>query len=533
MVLVLLIATAVCGGTVCAQQTAPTGRAENGCQAATTAAARLICADSHLAAVDSTLAKAYREAKKTASPDEQKLLVQEQLAWLRERSEKCGLKGKDAAPIDELRKAKPCVEAEIKARLAALQSGDQANLVTDSISRTRTACPSAKSASARLMCDDPQLAAMHSALAKAFLDAKKSASPETKEVLAKKQRTWAQELNQKCGLTGRDSIDQLRAAKPCLEDAIKAQIAALQDGSQTSPAPLPPPAPAPAPPHSQNVFIDPVVDNAAPARSGPQTFQRLRFSASTDGISGFIECSAPSAYEGTDPLAETPFSGKWIVKISISDDTNSYRLFENDTWGPALDNLRSAARAECANALASGRLRNAANEPISQLYDVFEVYSPQRLFLAYSTGPQARWSVPINLPNARRKIRSDLGIQKWIDPSQLMRNPYFYKGTVVGLVMQFDRMLSKNEAVFVHNGDEVFVSGVPPMLFQDKEQTVLAGRVTGNKGLIDPSGNESLVPALDYVAAVKCGNVCQRLDEPALSQEQRYPAVGTGEVTRK
>ena len=239
-VLVLLVATAVCGGTVCAQQTAPTGRAENGCQAATTAAARLICADSHLAAVDSTLAKAYREAKETASPDEQKLLVQEQLAWLRERSEKCGLKGKDAAPIDELRKAKPCVEAEIKARLAALQSGDQANLVTDSISRTRTACPSAKSASARLMCDDPQLAAMHSALAKAFLDAKKSASPQTQQVLAKKQRTWAQELNQKCGLTGRDSIDQLRAAKPCLEDAIKAQIAALQDGSQTSPAPLPP-----------------------------------------------------------------------------------------------------------------------------------------------------------------------------------------------------------------------------------------------------------------------------------------------------
>ena len=108
-----------------------------------------------------------------------------------------------------------------------------------------------------------------------------------------------------------------------------------------------------------------------------------------------------------------------------------------------------------------------------------------------------------------------------------MRNPYFYKGTVVGLVMQFDRMLSKNEAVFVRNSDEVFVSGVPPMLFQDKEQTVLAGRVTGNKGLIDPSGNESLVPALDYVAAVKCGSACQRLDEPPLSNGQ------TGEVTRK
>lgn len=94
------------------------------------------------------------------------------------------------------------------------------------------------------------------------------------------------------------------------------------------------------------------------------------------------------------------------------------------------------------------------------------------------------------------------------------------------MVMQFDRTISKDEAVFVRNGDNIFVSGVPATLSQDKDLIVLAGRVAGNKGLIDPSGNEALVPALDYVAAVKCGNVCQGLDNSPPLQRPRYPTVG-------
>ena len=336
------------GRTVCAQQAAPAGRVRSGCQAATTAAARLICADAGLATLDSTLAKAYREATQRASPDEKKQLAQEQHAWLQARSQKCGLKGKDDAPIEELRKAKPCMEDEIKARLATLQDGSQASLVTNSISSPRAACRSAKSTSARLICDDPQLATLDSTLTKAYLHAKKGASPERQEALDKEQLTWVQELNQKCGLTESASVprDQIRAVKQCMNEAIKAEIAALQDSAPANPIP-PPTAPA----HYQNVIVDPVLDSSAPAGPGPQTFQRLRFSAPAEKIGGFIECSAPALYNGTDPLAGTPFSGKGIVKISISDDANSYRVFENDAWGPILDTLRNAARAECANAL--------------------------------------------------------------------------------------------------------------------------------------------------------------------------------------
>ena len=96
----------------------------------------------------------------------------------------------------------------------------------------------------------------------------------------------------------------------------------------------------------------------------------------------------------------------------------------------------------------------------------------------------------------------------------------------MGLVIRFDRIITKDEAVFARDGNQVFVSGAPTTLSQDKDLIVLAGRVAGNKGLIDPSGNEALVPALDYVAAVKCGNVCQGLDEQQPLQGPRYPTVG-------
>jgi hypothetical protein len=146
---------------------------------------------------------------------------------------------------------------------------------------------------------------------------------------------------------------------------------------------------------------------------------------------------------------------------------------------------------------------------VSELSDVFAVYSPRGLFLAYSIGQDTPWSLQTNLPKARKEVKTDLGIQTWVDPSQLTRNPYFFKGSLVGMMIQFDRMLSQNEAVFTRSGAEIFVSGVPPSLFQTKEMVVLAGRVVGNKGVISPLGSEALLPALDYVGAFKCGSACE------------------------
>jgi len=265
----------------------------------------------------------------------------------------------------------------------------------------------------------------------------------------------------------------------------------------------------------RNVIINPLVlptGSVGPGGAGPNelpTFQELHFSVPTEGIGGIISCSVQSTLQAGDPLTNTPLQGQWIVKIAIDDDASSYRLFENDTWAPVLDDLRNAVHSACASALKTGRLRDAANEPVSELNDVFAAYSPRGLFLAYSIGQNTSWTLQTNLPKARKKVKTNLGIQTWVDPSQLTRNPYFFKGSLVGMVIQFDRMLSQNEAVFTRPGAEIFVSGVPPTLFQTKEMVVLAGRVVGNKGVISPLGSEALLPALDYVGAYKCGSACE------------------------
>ena len=354
-----------------------------------------------------------------------------------------------------------------------------------------TTCTSARSAAVRLICSDPNLAAVESILIIALQDAKKVATPDDQKSLVKDQLDWTRERDQKCGLIGKIyvPINQLRSAKQCLEDTINDRIAELQDGTQTNSIP------STAPPlASLNVIITPDVQPSIPADRGSSesselpTFQKLRFSAPTNGIAGTIECSVPPLYDANDPAAITPLSGKSIVKIAIDDDANSYHMYENDTWGPFLDGLRSAAYSACTSALKSGRLRNSANDPISAVDDAFEAYSPQGLFMAYGVGLATAWTLRTNQPKARKTVKADLGIQTWIDPSQLARNPYFFKGSVVGMIVQFDQMLSEDNAVFERSGAKIFVTGVSPMHFENRELVVLAGRVMGNKGLGEPDG---------------------------------------------
>jgi len=366
-------------------------------------------------------------------------------------------------------------------------------------------CRSAISASTRLLCADQDLAAADSILTLAYQDSLNSASTEDQTLLAKEQQTWIRERNQKCGLIGKDRapIGELLSAKQCLEDEIVARISDLRDNFQTGSI-----SSSNSALGGQNIIITPV---GSPADSNPSefpAFQKLHFSAPATGVGGMIDCSAPPSQPVESSLANTPFSGKWIVRIAIDDDGNSYRMFENDTLSPFLDNLRVAVQAACADAIKSGRLKNTANESISELSDIFEVYSPQGLFRAYTTSQNTPWTLQTNLPKARSVVKSDLGIQTWIEPSQLARNPYFFKDSVVGMVIQFDHMLTDDQAVFERSGAEVFVSGVSPALFQHKELLVLAGRVTGNKGLVSPVGSEELLPALDYVGAYKCDNRC-------------------------
>jgi uncharacterized protein YecT (DUF1311 family) len=513
--------------TVPVQQSPAPSATNPACKSTKSAATRLICADPDLAALDLILTVTLQDARGAAAADQEKLLTKQQSSWLKERDQKCGLTGKDRLQLSELRPATQCLKDAIETRTSQLKGDDltgsiaasppptppgahSAQQTTASI-RVNPACKSAKSAATRMICADPDLATIDSTLTASLQEARKAASPDQQKLLTKQQFSWLKERNQKCGLTGKDRapLSELQPATQCLQDAIKARISDLQGADQTSSI-----APTPPAPSGQNLIITPVAQPpvslgsraAEPAQYPP--FEKLHFSAPTEGINGIIDCSAPPSQQLSNSLSNTPLSGKWIVRIAIDDDENSYRMYESDSWTPFLDNLRNAAHASCAGASNSGRLRNAANEPVTELNDVFEVYSPRSLFLAYSTKQDNPWTLQSNLPKARKLVKSDLGIQDWIYPSQLTRNPYYFKDAVVGMVVQFDHMLSENEAVFERSGDQIFVSGVSSNLFQNKELIVLSGRVTGNKGLISPMGSEVLLPALDYVGSYKCGDQC-------------------------
>ena len=418
--------TTLFGGTTCSQPTpavarqpAPITRA-NTCRFGSSAPARLMCADPTVAAVDLSLAKAYRSAMQGAMPDQKKSLQVEQAEWIRQRNQECGLAGKDNAPLDQIRPAAQCMKDEIKERIDALQREAQKTEANNSNNANNTnVCQSAKGASERLICADPDLADANLALSKAYQDAEKAASVDDKARLAQEQLAWLRARDERCGLTGKDSapIDELRKAKPCMEQAMKVRFAALLAAS-----------------------------NGKSASSAI---------AASPGIT-------------TSPVAETTAS---IVK-SVSGSTG----------------LQSSHSSIAAQSVAT--------------------------------------PVETELSRARQKFAADLGIQQWIDSNQLARNPYFYQGQVVGMVLSFKRSISKNEAVFVHDDDQVFVTGVPLALLQGTGELVLAGRVRGNKGVIDPSGNEAILPALDYVGGVRCASLCAGLAKLAASEKQPYPTAG-------
>ena len=403
IILLFLLIAALTATAASAQQVGSPSPVRVGvCAMPRTAAARLICADPNLSARDSKLAAAYRKKKSRTPLAEQKELLNEQLIWMRQRDEKCGLIGKDAAPLAELRKAKECMQNEIEARLAQLES-------------------------------TPQLNSQNSVLT--------STVPQNSTKI------------------------------------------------------------------NQDIIITPLVPATASMGTAETNSSRKKFhfSATASGVSGSADCGATTPSHAINSV--TAIAPKSVIEITPIDDANSFPIFEGDTWRSLLDEVRQAVHAKCIDGL---NKTNNGSETASELGELYEVTSSRGLFFAHSTGLNGAWSVETNLPRTRKKLQTDLGIQRWIKPSQLARNPYFFKDVVVGMIVQFDRRVSDKEAVFLRSGARIFVSGVPQR-FVDQQMVVLAGRVVGNKGVVDPSGSEELIPAVDYLGTADCGNVCEAL----------------------
>jgi uncharacterized protein len=500
------------GGSSCAsvQTSGPAATANqaaaNKCRFGTTAAGRLLCANPKLASMDLKLSRVIREAKQGLTPEKRKALEDDQRAWIRDRNGKCGLQGKDSAPLDQLRRSEKCVEDEISQRIALLQNRAQAD------STKPDPCQSAKGASARLICSDPHLAEINLALSKAYHDVEEAASPADRRRIAQDYLAWEERRDKECGLTGLDAAptDQVRPATLCLERKISAQVSAVLANSQINSAPSSIAQPA------QDIAVTPILaSNTSSGSQGPgsKTFQALTFSGSAEAIRGVITCSAPATNKYIGALVGAVPDGSWITAIRIEDDANSYRIFKEDRWAPVVNRIRTAARSACAAAVAAGTLRNTANESIKNLDGRFAVYAAQGLFAAYSAGENAPWTAQINLFKTAEELKARLQIDSWVDPGQLTNNPYFYKDKVIGAVLQFEQMFSQNDAIFTREGRDIFVANTPPKLFNSGELIVLAGRVEGNKGVIKSSGDETLMPALEYVGMAQCGDNCEALEK--------------------
>jgi uncharacterized protein YecT (DUF1311 family) len=91
------------------------------CSTAKTASARLICADLELTQLDRELGIAFQKAKRQVYLADQFRFVTDQLTWIRERNERCGLVGKNDTATKILAASKPCLMSAIQERIAFLE----------------------------------------------------------------------------------------------------------------------------------------------------------------------------------------------------------------------------------------------------------------------------------------------------------------------------------------------------------------------------------------------------------------------------
>ena len=99
----------------------PAGDPGFDCILAKIAAARLICADADLTTLELLLGKTFADIERAASAEDRRSWAKEELNWLRERNQKCGLAGKDNASIEEIKAAKSCLEDVICDRIVELE----------------------------------------------------------------------------------------------------------------------------------------------------------------------------------------------------------------------------------------------------------------------------------------------------------------------------------------------------------------------------------------------------------------------------
>ena len=84
------------------------------------ASARLICSDGELSRLNAQLNTAFKKRTSQLPKDEQQKFVLQEIAWFMARDTRCGLAGKDTAPMEALASAKNCVAEAIQRRISEM-----------------------------------------------------------------------------------------------------------------------------------------------------------------------------------------------------------------------------------------------------------------------------------------------------------------------------------------------------------------------------------------------------------------------------
>jgi len=97
------------------------------------------------------------------------------------------------------------------------------------------------------------------------------------------------------------------------------------------------------------------------------------------------------------------------------------------------------------------------------------------------------------------------GVKEWVSLEKLSANPFVYEGKTVGIIVDFFKMLSATQGVFVGGFvGAIVVSDVPRGLFTSEASVVLAGRVLGNIETKLPLLGTTMVPHLKFVGVHIC-----------------------------
>jgi uncharacterized protein len=131
------------------------------CSTAKTASARLICADLELTRLDRELGIAFQKQKRQVYLADQPRFVTDQLTWIRERNQRCGLAGKNHIATKILAGSKPCLMSAIQERIAFLDNVKPRASVDSNLAQPSqmAASPDARSSQSQPNWPDPQQAA--------------------------------------------------------------------------------------------------------------------------------------------------------------------------------------------------------------------------------------------------------------------------------------------------------------------------------------------------------------------------------------